>query len=420
MRSLPALTTLALLLGFLGACSHPSRGPAVPKELTDKAVALNNPAIRTWYTPMRKEFLDEITRAARLEVEQREAAGQTGPLPPVEYLAISGGGANGAYGAGLLCGWTAKGDRPTFKLVTGISTGALTAPFAFLGPEYDERLKKVYTTVTTKEIAEPRGVLAAIIDDGMADTTPLRELMAKLIDDEMIRKIAAEYAKGRLLLVLTTNLDANRAVIWNIGAIAASGNKDATKLIHQILLASAAIPAAFPPVMIDVEADGKMYQEMHVDGGAKGQVFLYPPSIELKKVGAATGMHRDRAAYIIRNSRLDPQWASTERQTLSIAGRAIDSLLQTQGIGDLYRIYVTTQRDGVAYNLAYIPKTFDAVPKEGFDPVYMSALFDVGYKQAVNGYPWQKTPPGFKAGDSEMPAEGAGDSSKPADQQSSK
>jgi hypothetical protein len=357
---------------------------------------------------MRKDFLDEITRVARIELEQREAAGQTGPLPPANYLAISGGGANGAYGAGVLCGWTARGDRPTFKLVTGISTGALTAPFAFLGPEYDERLRQVYTSVTTKEIAESRGVTAAIFDDGMMDTAPLRALMDKLMDDEMMRAIAREYAKGRLLLVLTTNLDANRAVIWNIGAIAASGHKDAHKLIHQILLASAAIPAAFPPVMIDVEADGKMYQEMHVDGGAKGQVFLYPPSLELKKVGAAAGMARERTAYIIRNSRLDPEWASIERQTLSIAGRAIDSLIQTQGIGDLYRIYTTTQRDGIDYNLAIIPATFNEKPAEAFDPVYMKQLFDVGYKQAVAGYPWQKTPPGLVNGEPQPPEAGAG------------
>jgi hypothetical protein len=145
-----------------------------------------------------------------------------------------------------------------------------------------------------------------------------------------------------------------------------------------------------------------------VDGGAKGQVFLYPPSLELKKVGAAAGMHRERAAYIIRNSRLDPDWASTQRQTLSIAGRAIDSMIQTQGIGDLYRIYTTTQRDGVAYNLAFIPATFNEKPAEAFDPVYMKSLFDVGYKQAVGGYPWQKTPPMLAPGEPQTPDAAAG------------
>ncbi|MCG3123945.1 MAG: hypothetical protein GIKADHBN_02383 [Phycisphaerales bacterium] len=400
-RSALALATAVVTCG-LTACSSPHRYPAVPSDIADRAIALNNPAIRSWYLPMHEEFLDEIRRVSVLELKVREEAGQTGPLPTAYYLAISGGGANGAYGAGLLCGWTARGDRPNFKVVTGISTGALTAPFAFLGPAYDDRLKHVYTTVTTDQICTKRGLLSAFYDDALMDTAPLRKLMAELIDEQMMRDIAKEYAKGRLLMVATTNLDANRAVVWNVGAIASSGHPDALGLIHKVLAASAAIPAAFPPVMIDVEVDGKQYQEMHVDGGAKAQVFLYPPTLQLKTSGAAAGMDRQRAAYIIRNSRLDPEWADVERLTLSIAGRAIASMIQTQGVGDLYRIYVITQRDGVAYNLASIPSTFDKKPKEDFDPVYMSALFDVGYQQALTGDPWTHTPPGYIAADAGM------------------
>lgn len=389
---------------LLAGCSSPSRVAAVPHELADRAVALGDPGIRTWYTPLQAEFLEEFTRAAMREQQLRKEAGDTGPETKANFLAISGGGANGAYGAGLLCGWTARGDRPTFKLVTGISTGALTAPFAFLGPEYDERLRNIYTSVSTREIAKSRGMLAVIYDDAMMDTAPLRSLAAKVFDEQMMRDIAREYAKGRLLFVLTTNLDANRAVIWNIGAIASSGDPGALALIHKILVASAAIPGAFPPVMIDVTVDGVHYQEMHVDGGAKGQVFLYPPSLKLKSAAAAVGITRERAAYIIRNSRLDPEWASVQRKTLSIIDRAIDSLIQTQGIGDLYRIYLTTQRDGVDYNLAFIPATFNVAPKESFDPVYMKALFDVGYRAAANGYEWSKVLPGFASGDQEIAA----------------
>ncbi|MFN0010095.1 MAG: patatin-like phospholipase family protein [Phycisphaerales bacterium] len=389
------LTLLPAIL--LGACAAPHRMDAVPRELSDRATALDNPAFRTWDDTLNPQFAAELFRAGGLEMELRAKAGQTGPLPPAYFLAISGGGANGAYGAGMLCGWTANGTRPEFKVVTGISTGALTAPFAFLGPAYDERLKTVYTSTTTKQIATERGMLAAIFDDALMGTAPLRTLMERLIDEQMMRDIAAEYARGRLLLVGTTNLDVNRGVIWNVGAIAASGDPKALQLIHALLLASAAIPAAFPPVMIDVQADGKVYQEMHVDGGCKAQVFLYPPSLALREVAAAQGISRDRVAYIIRNSRLDADWASTERLTLSIAGRAIDSLIQTQGIGDLYRLYLTTRRDGVDYNLAYIPPTFNVKPTEAFDPVYMSKLFDVGYAATVKsgGYVWDKRPPGF-------------------------
>jgi hypothetical protein len=239
--------------------------------------------------------------------------------------------------------------------------------------------------------------MAGLFSDALMDTTPLQRLMAELIDEPMMRDIAAEYGRGRLLLVGTTNLDAGRGVIWNVGAIAASGNPQALTLIHNILRASAALPAAFPPVMVDVEVDGKHYQEMHVDGGARAQVFLYPPSLELKSEAAAEGVQRDRIAYVIRNARLDPDWASVERRTLPIAGRAISSLIQTQGFGDLYRIYMIARRDGVDFNLAYIPATFQETPKEDFDPVYMTKLFDIGFAAAKNGYPWEKTPPGLVA-----------------------
>lgn len=388
---------LLLLVAGLVSCSSPSRKSAVPTELADRAMVLNNPSLRTWDDTFNPAFLEEIIRASKPEIELHRAAGESGPLPTAYFLAISGGGADGAYGAGVLCGWTAMGTRPEFKVVTGISTGALTAPFVFLGPAYDERLRNVYTSVTTDQIATSRGLLAALYNDALMDTVPLRRLLGTLVDKQMMQEIAREYARGRLLFVATTNLDANRGVIWNIGAIASSGDPKALELIHDILIASAAIPAAFPPVMIDVELDGVRYQEMHVDGGARAQVFLYPPTLALKSTAAAEGFERDRVAYVIRNGRLDPEWASVQRSTLSIAGRAISSLIQSQGVGDLYRIYMITKRDGVAFNLAFIPPTFNVKATEDFDPVYMTKLFDLGYASATapGGYPWHTSPPGF-------------------------
>ncbi len=390
-------TCLTLSLFVLASCSSPRRAPAVPTELADRATVFNNPALRTWDDTLNPEFSEELVRVGKVEIDALRLADAGKPLPPAYFLAISGGGAEGAYGAGILCGWTATGTRPEFKVVTGISTGALTAPFAFLGSSYDDKLRKVYTSVTTEEIARKRGLLAAIYNDAMMDTGPLHRLMAKTVDEQMMRDIASEYAEGRLLLVATTNLDANRGVIWNIGAIAASGEPGALDLIHNILIASAAIPAAFPPVMFDVEVDGKAYEEMHVDGGAKAQVFLYPPTLHLNESAVAAGIRRDRVAFVIRNARLDPKWADVHRKTLSIAGRAIDSLIQTQGVGDLYRIYMITKRDAVDFNLGFIPATFTEQPEEAFDPIYMTKLFDVGYAQATaaGGYPWHKSPPGF-------------------------
>ncbi len=320
-------------------------------------------------------------------------------MPPINFLAVSGGGDDGAFGAGLLVGWSATGTRPEFKGVTGVSTGALIAPFAFLGPEEDNALREVYTAIGPQNILKPRGLLAALTSDALADNSPLFELISRHINAEFLARIAREYQeKGRLLLIGTTNLDARRGIVWNMGAIAASGTPEALDLFRKILLASAAIPAAFPPVMIDVEVNGQPYQEMHVDGGAQAQVFLYPPRLfDLVRQQGVKVAPRERSVYIIRNARLDPDWATVERSTLTIAGRAISSLIQTQGLGDLYRIYATAQQDGLDYNLAYIGADFNAEHKEDFDATYMRALFDYGYQLGRKGYPWQKTPPGMTA-----------------------
>jgi len=387
---------IIVVCGLAAGCATPQRAPAVPRELQDRAIVPGmSPAIRTWGYALSPEFLESVMKASQREQTHLAAIGHTGPLPPAVYLAISGGGQDGTFTAGLLNGWTASGTRPEFKMVTGISTGALIAPFAYLGPEYDPVLKKFYTTITTKDVLKKRGVLAAVFEDALADNKPLRELLDTVVDQHTLDAIAAEYAKGRLLFIGTTNLDARRAVIWDIGAIASSKSPQALPLIRNIMIASAAIPAAFPPVLIDVEVDGKPYQEMHVDGGAMTQVFLYPPSFKLKEAAAAAGTVRERRGYIIRNARLDPDWADVQPRTLSIASRAIGSLIQTQGIGDLYRIYLNAQRDDIDYNLAYIPRTFDAWPREAFDREYMSQLYQLGYDMAVKGYPWEKTPPAY-------------------------
>jgi predicted acylesterase/phospholipase RssA len=235
---------------------------AVPRDQEAAAVVDDMTGIRYWQKPDIPLMEQDAAEAFKREQAILAAAGKTGPLPPANFLAISGGGEDGAFGAGLLIGWTAAGTRPEFKLVTGISTGALTAPFAFLGPKYDDQLKAVYTTISQKDVLEQRGFLAAIYDDALADNAPLRQLVAKYVTADMLKDIAAENAKGRILAIGTTNLDARRPVVWNIGKIAASGNPKALDLVRDILVASAAIPGAFPPMMIDVEVNGKAYQEM--------------------------------------------------------------------------------------------------------------------------------------------------------------
>jgi predicted acylesterase/phospholipase RssA len=347
------------------------------------------------------KFEKDFIESWNLETAYRKSQGFEGPLPPAAYLAISGGGDNGAFGAGFLSGWTKTGTRPEFKLVTGVSTGALIAPFAFLGPAYDEPLKRLYTDVSLKDIAVKKSILSVIYGDSMADTTPLWKLIEKSVTPEMLEAIAAEQEKGRILLVGTANLDARRPVIWNVTKIAASRKPGALDLVHKILLASAAIPGTFPPVMIEVQAGGNTYEEMHVDGGTASQVFVYPAGMKLNILSLNQGIDRQRTLYILRNARLDPEWAEVDRQTLPIAMRAIACLIQYQGIGDLYRIFTITQRDEVDFNLAYIPATFDVPHTADFDPVYMGKLYEFAEGMAAHGYEWANRPPILVSGQDE-------------------
>lgn len=387
-------------------CGSLTRLNAVPAAEQEQAIIPGLPGTRYWSDADPASFLRATEDAYNRELALFRAADHRGDLPPADFLAISGGGENGAYGAGLLVGWTAAGTRPQFKGVTGISTGALTAPFAFLGPAYDDELKEVYTTISAADILEPRGYVTAIVQDALTDNTPLRRTIARYVDQAMLEAIAAEHTRGRLLLIGTTDLDARRAVIWDIGKIAASGHPGALDLIHDILVASAAIPGAFPPVMIDVDVEGRAHQEMHVDGGASAQVFVYPPALDIRARERELGITRERRLYVIRNARLDPEWAQVERRTLSILERAVSSLIQTQGVGDLYRIYLAAERDGIDFNLAYMPESFTTPLKEPFDTEYMRELFQVGYGMAVQGYPWSKAPPGYAAPQIEPPPPG--------------
>ena len=394
-RVLALLT--AALLAFAG-CSVPQRMTAVPRNETTLAQVEGIPNARYFVDTQIDLMAQETLAARKREAAALAQAGYHGPLPEANLLAVSGGGADGAFGAGLLTGWTETGTRPEFKLVTGVSTGALTAPFAFLGPAWDKQLTAVYTGIKPSDVFEERGFTAAIWNDALSDTAPLWRLISRLANQEMLAAIAREYAKGRLLLIGTTDLDASRPVIWNIGAIAASGQPQALNLFRKILLASAAIPAFFPPVLIDVEVNGRRYQELHVDGGAIAQMFLYPPALAHAEI-LRTNTPRLGRAWLIRNSRLDPDWATVERQTMSIALQSITTMIQMSGMNDVNRIYLTTLRDHIDYNLAYIGPDFTLKAKENFDPVYMRALYDYGHAKALSGHAWVKRPPWVPAGE---------------------
>ena len=375
----------------------PQRRAAVPANLQHRAEVPGMPGVRYRASQMELLARDSL-EAVRFEREDRAAEGFDSSLPKAFFLAISGGGDKGAFAAGLLAGWTATGTRPEFKGVTGVSTGALIAPMAFLGSVHDHIITSIYTGIGARDIFRPRSKLAAVFDDAMADNEPLRQLVSRHIDQAVLDAVAKEHKRGRLLLVSTTDLDACDGVIWNMTKIAASGHPRALQLFRDVLVASAAVPGILPPTLLDVEVDGQQYQEMHVDGGAVAQVFLYPPSFAILERALAEGIQRERGLYVIRNSSDGPDWAQVNRRTMAIAGRAVTSLIQSQGRGDLYRLYAIAQRDGVDFNLASIPERFDAPHSEEFDTGYMRRLFDFAYSMASNGYPWHKVPFDFVPG----------------------
>lgn len=387
---------LALVpLSVVGCAADLIPRTAVPAALVDEVGLPDLQHVRFWGDSKPNAYR-ELTKR-RIETIRKVFGPDASKISrTANILTLSGGGSDGAFGAGLLAGWTEHGDRPQFDFVTGISTGAMMAPLAFLGPKYDPQLKEAYTTLSTEDVATPQ-VFAAVIGSAssLADTAPLQRLVAKYMTAEMLKEIAAEHKKGRILMIGTTNLDAQRAVIWDIGALAASGHPNALQIVRDIILASAAIPGAFPPVKISVTANGKQYEELHVDGGVTRQVFLYPPGFTPKEIDSAIGWKLKRRVFIVRNTRIDPEFSVTKEQLIPIASRSISTLIKTQGIGDLYRIHSTAKRDGVDYNLAYIPTDFNVKAKSEFDKEYMNALFLRGYQLGRAGYPWHKSPPGL-------------------------
>ena len=368
----------------------------LPESLADQAVVPGGSTARMWGDELPNNI------AERTEIMRQQFGVQGDPnvfLEPPTILALSGGGANGAFGAGLLKGWSESGTRPELFIVAGISAGALIAPFAFLGSDYDDSLELLFTNLTTDDLITSRSLVTGIFSDALFDTHRLQEILQQNVDKEMIEEIAREYDRGRRLLIGTTNLDAKRPVIWNIGAIAKVGTEEADQLIRDVMLASASIPGVFPPVKIKVRVGNQEYDEIHVDGGVSHQVIIYPAQLDLKKASKAIGISTDQTIYVIRNGYLDARWSEVKLNLSAILMSSLDTVIRTQGTGDLYRIYLGAIRDEAKFRLAYIPPEFQYDSKEMFDPEYMRALFDFAYERAKNGYPWASSPPGFVSGE---------------------
>ena len=357
------------------------------------------PGVRAWAGRLDPAFQADLVASIKQEPPGAFPLNDSG-YPIYHGLALSGGGSNGAFGAGLLNGWTRAGTRPDFKVVTGISTGALIAPFAFLGPEYDAQLKEVYTTTRTSDILERLNIFRILFQgEAFARTTPLKQLIQTHFDADFLQAVAEVHNQGRRLYVGTTHMDAQTLVVWNMGAIANSGHPDALDLFQKVVLASSSIPAAFPPVFIEVEIDGRRYDEMHSDGGTVTQVFFYKGTMDLQAAALAAG-HTDRRGYkgtlfIIRNGRLGPEPAQIRRRLPEISGRALNTMIKYSAINNLNRLYITTGQANLGFRFAAIPNDFESQADEPFDPEEMKRLFELGYQMGLAGTAWRDTPPRY-------------------------
>ncbi len=396
IHGLRILLLAMVSIGLLAACTQKIVRNGVPQPLIEEARPLGLDGLRAWGDRATPEQVDMLLKTRVPYFKERFASElAAGETPQLYFLALSGGGQHGAFGAGVLRAWTESGERPVFDAVSGISTGAIIAPFAYLGSDYDDDLEEFYTTISTDDVLIGTVFSGLTAGTALASTTPLRAKIAQYITPELLTKVAAEYRKGRLLFVGTTNLDVSRPVIWDMGAIAVSGHPGALQLFRDVIQASAAIPVAFPPVFIQVEADGRAYDEMHVDGGATSQVTMVSPEVPVFRTDELLGHHIDRKLYVIVNGRIVPAPKIVAPRIHRIGGAAINSLLYAGTVSDLYKLYAIAERDDMEARFAWTPETFVEEPTEAFDPVYMRKLYDYGRELAASGRLWSRYPPYF-------------------------
>lgn len=393
MRRL-AFPALAVLLAVAGGCRHrPTTHCPTPAETGLNTRDLVDPAAEADAAEL--AGLDRFTAATeRMAARIREELLRDAPpgRPERNVLCLSGGGSYGAYTAGVLCGWTERGDRPTFDVVTGISTGALTAPFAFLGPKYDGELRRFYTTLTDKDVYTKRYVRGVLGGEAFTDTAPLRCRVARVLTPEVVGEIAAAHRAGRRLVVGSTEEEGRRLVLWDLGAIACRGDRD---LLVDALMASASIPGVFPPTKIDVFVDGECRTERHIDGGTSQALFFYPPYVPPAERTPQTLNLVGTNVYAILAGKLYADPEVIKPRALTQAGKSVSTLIYAQTRGDLQRLWTYCLVNGMSYHLAATPDDYPAMGSSGtFDPKAMTALFEEGRRVVGSGAAWRATPPG--------------------------
>ncbi|HWA01611.1 MAG TPA: patatin-like phospholipase family protein [Caulobacterales bacterium] len=337
--------------------------------------------------PVRTDGMDRrfFEANAQASIARVAAAATDGSI---DVLALSGGGAGGAFGAGVLVGLSDAHTRPQYEIVTGVSTGALIAPLAFLGPDYDDELTEAYAHGASQDLMHPFGA-GALFHTAIFNGKPLRDLVNQFVDDALVQAVAAESRNGRLLLVATTNLDREEMVIWNMGAIAEQGGPHALALFRDVLVASASVPGVFPPVLIRVEDNGRSFQEMHVDGGASIPFFI-APDIAIA-LGEAPEQLHGANVFVISNSQLGGPSHTTPFNTISIASRSFTAVMNHMTRAAIAQTDAFAARNQMRFRFTSIPRDYQYGGSLAFDQKAMSALFDYGRRCAAAGAIWVDT-----------------------------
>ncbi len=371
-----------LVLTVALACTACASLPRTPYTSADADAAVAGSQTRSWGDEPDAAFEQRV----RASIAKASLKGQR-----PAYLTLSGGGGDGAYGAGILNGWTESGRRPEFTIVAGVSTGALIAPFAFMGPRYDATVKELYTSGVASSLLESPDLVSAIFGASIFSNDRLRDLVARYITAEFVADVARESERGRLLFVLTTNLDSQRPVLWDMGAIARENTPGSVQRFRDVLVASASIPAVFPPILIDASANGHAFQELHVDGSVSANVFTLPRtylSDRSNRSGARGG-----TIYIVLNTSPKPAFQVTEDTTRAVAERTISMGFKEQVRNDLTATYAASRQIGFDFNVTYIDDDTSSGSGIGFDTARMRKLYDEGYERGRTGTFWRKTPP---------------------------
>ena len=405
--------TLATFFAGCRAMQGPARTvPLPPNTRPDSLIDADDPA-----ESLNPLTADELAGAAEQlkEMRKQKAKGKAGGKK-YEMLVLSGGAVYGAYSAGILAGWTAHGDRPQFDVVTGISTGSLIAPLAFLGPKYDDLIKTRYTGVRNEDLFKIRRQLRGLFQESVADVTPFREKLYESLNADIIRAVAAEHATGRRCYVGSTNLDTKRLIVWDLGAIAARNTPEADVLFREVIVASCSIPGFFPSVRFDVLIDNAAFQELHVDGGITQSMFFRAPHVEpSQRETFGPQSLADSNLYMLVAGKLYPDPEGVKPRTIAVVGASVSALLYASARQDLYRLYLLSIVTGMNYYFAAIPPDFKTTGSStNFDPVQMQKLYDEGFrlgaegvvktpaapgKKVVLGAAWKALPPGLEPGE---------------------